>query len=110
MGMPFEVGKTLLQVEYKPKEGVTAGTIDEVVVESRGDLTDEESVVDDAEGQSARFRNVEASVRPFLSSDDWRLSLYRSPTPKRPRRTSRTRYRAEQDRTSRRRRRTMMNP
>ncbi len=22
LGMPFEVGKTLLQVEYKPKEGV----------------------------------------------------------------------------------------
>jgi mitochondrial fusion and transport protein UGO1 len=24
LGMPFEVGKTLLQVEYKPKEGVSA--------------------------------------------------------------------------------------
>ena len=66
MGMPFEVGKTLLQVEYKPKEGVTAGTVDEVVVDARGDLTDEESVIDENEGQSARLRNVEASVGPFL--------------------------------------------
>jgi hypothetical protein len=66
MGMPFEVGKTLLQVEYKPKEGVTAGTVDEVVVEARGDMTDDESVGDDAEGASARIRNVEASVSPSL--------------------------------------------
>jgi fusion and transport protein UGO1 len=59
MGMPFEVGKTLLQVEYKPKAGVVVGTIDEEVVEERvGEMTDEESVVDDGE----RARNVEASV------------------------------------------------
>lgn len=67
MGMPFEVGKTLLQVEYKPREGVTAGTADVVVVDAREDLTDEESVVDETEGQSSRFRNVEASVSLFSS-------------------------------------------
>lgn len=59
MGMPFEVGKTLLQVEYKPKAGAVVGTIDEEVGEERvGEMTDEESVVDEGE----RASNVEASV------------------------------------------------
>ncbi|KAJ9101372.1 hypothetical protein QFC20_005253 [Naganishia adeliensis] len=59
MGMPFEVGKTLLQVEYKPKAGAVVGTIDEEVGEERvGEMTDEESVVDEGE----RASNVEASI------------------------------------------------
>jgi 2-methylisocitrate lyase-like PEP mutase family enzyme len=63
MGMPFEVGKTLLQVEYKPKAGAVAGTVDDETAEERvGEMTDEESVVDEGE----RARNVEASVRPMV--------------------------------------------
>lgn len=59
MGMPFEVGKTLLQVEYKPKPGAVTGTIDDATGEERaGEMTDEESVIDEGE----RVRNVEASV------------------------------------------------
>ncbi|KAJ9126874.1 hypothetical protein QFC24_001910 [Naganishia onofrii] len=67
MGMPFEVGKTLLQVEYKPKEGVVP---DGSVVPEHdpgnatiAEITDDESVLDDGEQGSQRmFRNAEASV------------------------------------------------
>ncbi|KAJ9124375.1 hypothetical protein QFC22_001175 [Naganishia vaughanmartiniae] len=78
MGMPFEVGKTLLQVEYKPKEGVVP---DGSVVPEHdpgnatiADITDDESVLDDGEvGQQRMFRNVEASV------STWVLVPIRSP-------------------------------
>ncbi|KAJ9106401.1 hypothetical protein QFC21_001547 [Naganishia friedmannii] len=67
MGMPFEVGKTLLQVEYKPKEGVVP---DGSVVPEHdpgnatiAEMTDDESVLDDGEQGSQRiFRNTEASI------------------------------------------------
>jgi len=59
LGMPFEVGKTLLQVEYKPKPGVDDGPeVEGVDFEAEGgDETGDEDVEgEDGHGEARRNR------------------------------------------------------
>jgi fusion and transport protein UGO1 len=63
LGMPFEVGKTLLQVEYKPKPGVDDG-VEVEGVDYEAETDDADSVAgDQAEGSRRRRDSIEDSVR-----------------------------------------------
>ena len=72
LGMPFEVGKTLLQVEYKPKPGVDDGQeVEGVDFEAEGgdETGDEDSEGEHGHGDARRNRrrghrdSIDAQVR-----------------------------------------------
>lgn len=73
LGMPFEVGKTLLQVEYKPKPGVDDG-VEVEGIDYEVETDDQDSVAgDQAEGSRRRRDSIEDSVR-HVSLQQFRVS------------------------------------
>jgi len=68
LGMPFEVGKTLLQVEYKPKPGVDDGAeIEGVDYEAETNDIDS-NAGDQPEGSRRRRDSIEDSVGNLLGT------------------------------------------
>jgi hypothetical protein len=77
LGMPFEVGKTLLQVEYKPKPGVDDGQEVEGVdfeVEGEDESGEEDNEGEEGHGEGRRNRrrghrdSIDAQVRGYCAT------------------------------------------